>query len=48
MAKKYIHELRDWPGFTWDSKALAPLLSVVQSVSGHCAARPVLQRFHRD
>ena len=34
MAKKYIHELRDWPGFTWDSKALAPLLSEVRLRQG--------------
>src|SRR5258705_2067784 len=27
MARKYIHELVGWPGFTWDSKTLAPLLS---------------------
>jgi len=27
MARKYIHELADWPEFTWDSKTLAPLLS---------------------
>src|SRR5208283_5929916 len=34
MAKKYIHELRDWTGFTWDSKALAPLLSEVRLHQG--------------
>jgi Fic family protein len=34
MARKYIHELRDWPGFTWDSKALAPLLSEVRLRQG--------------
>ena len=34
MAKKYIHQLRDWPGFTWDSKALAPLLSEVRLRQG--------------
>lgn len=34
MAKKYIHELRDWPGFTWDSKTLAPLLSEVRLRQG--------------
>jgi Fic family protein len=34
MAKKYIHELRDWFGFTWDSKALAPLLSEVRLCQG--------------
>jgi Fic family protein len=30
MARTYIHELTDWPTFTWDSKTLAPLLSVVR------------------
>jgi Fic family protein len=34
MAKKYIHELRRWPGFTWDSKTLAPLLSDVRLRQG--------------
>jgi Fic family protein len=34
MAKNYIHELRDWPGFTRDSKALAPLLSEVRLRQG--------------
>src|ERR1700676_5521459 len=34
MARKYIHELRDWPGFTWDSKGLAPLLSEVRLRQG--------------
>jgi Fic family protein len=31
---KYIHELHGWPGFTWDSKALAPLLSEVRLRQG--------------
>jgi Fic family protein len=34
MARQYIHELRDWPRFTWDSKALAPLLSGVRLRQG--------------
>jgi Fic family protein len=34
MAKKYVHELREWPGFTWDSKGLAPLLSEVRLRQG--------------
>src|SRR5580700_10606952 len=34
MAKKYVHERREWPGFTWDSKALAPLLSEVRLRQG--------------
>jgi hypothetical protein len=34
VAKKYIHELLDWPGFTWDSKALASLLSEVRLRQG--------------
>src|SRR5271170_6836660 len=39
MAKKYIHELRDWPRFTWDSKALAPLLSEVRLRQGLLVGR---------
>lgn len=31
---KYIHKLRDWPSFTWDSKSLAPLLSDVRLRQG--------------
>src|SRR5260221_4272213 len=34
MARKYIHELAGWPGFTWDSKTLAPLLSGVRLRQG--------------
>jgi len=34
MARKYIHELIGWPGFTWDSKTLAPLLSGVRLHQG--------------
>jgi Fic family protein len=34
MARKYIHELVGWPGFTWDSKTLAPLLSGVRLQQG--------------
>jgi len=34
MARKYIHELTDWPRFTWDSKTLAPLLSGVRLRQG--------------
>ena len=34
MARKFIHELAGWPGFTWDSKALAPLLSAVRLHQG--------------
>jgi Fic family protein len=34
MARKYIHELIDWPGFTWDVKTLAPLLSGVRLRQG--------------
>jgi Fic family protein len=26
----YIHDLKEWPSFTWDAKALAPLISDVQ------------------
>jgi Fic family protein len=34
MTRTYIHELRDWPRFTWDSKALAALLSEVRLHQG--------------
>src|SRR6202166_351749 len=34
MARTYIHERRDWPRFTWGSKALAPLLSEVRLHQG--------------
>src|ERR1700674_1592643 len=34
MARTYIHELVDWPRFTWDSKTLAPLLSGVRLRQG--------------
>ena len=34
MARKYIHELIDWPGFTWEGKTLVPLLSGVRLRQG--------------
>ena len=34
MARIYIHELKDWPSFTWDPRALAPLLSAVRLRQG--------------
>ena len=34
MARTYIHELRAWPAFAWDSKALALLLSEVRLRQG--------------
>jgi Fic family protein len=34
MARTYIHELTDWPAFTWDVKTLAPLLSGVRLRQG--------------
>ena len=34
MARTYIHELPDWPRFSWDSKAIAPLLSEVRLRQG--------------
>ena len=34
MARKYIHELIDWPGFTWDAKTLVPWLSGVRLRQG--------------
>jgi Fic family protein len=34
MARKYIHELVGWPGFTWNAKALPSLLSGVRLRQG--------------
>ena len=34
MARIYIHELTDWPRFTWDSKVIAPALSAVRLRQG--------------
>ncbi len=34
MARKYIHELSVWPGFTWSSNTLAPLLPGVRLRQG--------------
>src|SRR6202790_2385815 len=34
MGRKNNHKLVDWPGFTWDSKTLAPLLSGVRLRQG--------------
>jgi len=34
MARIYIHELAEWPRFTWDSGAIAPLLSEVRLRQG--------------
>ena len=34
MARTYIHELADWPRFSWDSGPLAPLLSEVRLRQG--------------
>ena len=34
MARKYVHELADWPRFTWDTKSLAPLQSGVRLRQG--------------
>jgi Fic family protein len=34
MARTYIHALADWPRFTWDSGAIAPLLSEVRLRQG--------------
>jgi Fic family protein len=34
MTRKYIHELADWPAFTWDTRTLAPLLSGVRLRQG--------------
>ena len=34
MARQNIHELIDWPGFTWDAKTFVPLLSGVRLRQG--------------
>jgi Fic family protein len=34
MTRTYIHQLIDWPGFTWDSKIIAPALSAVRLHQG--------------
>lgn len=34
MARTYIHELANWPRFSWDSGAIAPLLSDVRLRQG--------------
>jgi len=34
MARTDIHELADWPRFTWDCGAIAPLLSEVRLRQG--------------
>jgi Fic family protein len=34
MARKYIHELDDWPRFTWDGTSRAPLLAGVRLRQG--------------
>jgi len=39
MARTYIHELADWPRFSWDSGAIAPLLSEVRLRQGQLLGR---------
>ena len=39
MTRNYIYELADWPGFTWDGKVLAPLLSAVRLRQGLLVGR---------
>ena len=34
MQREYLHELVDWPQFTWDSPGLAPILSSVRLHEG--------------
>jgi Fic family protein len=34
MATKYIYQVPDWPRFTWNSRAIAPLLSTVRLNQG--------------
>ena len=35
----YIHQLADWPNFTWDHKALAALLAEVRHRQGRLIGR---------
>src|SRR5436309_7807056 len=35
----YIHQLPDWPNFTWDDKALASLLAKVRNHQGRFVGR---------
>lgn len=35
----YIHELSDWPKFTWDSEALLPVLGRVRNLQGKLAGK---------
>jgi hypothetical protein len=35
----YIHQLPDWPNFTWDDKALAALLAKVRNRQGRLVGR---------
>lgn len=39
MTRKYIHELADWPRFTWNREVLAPLLSEVRLHQGLLVGR---------
>jgi hypothetical protein len=32
---RYIHQLQHWPDFTWDSKALLPVLGHVRNLQGN-------------
>ncbi len=32
--RRYIHQLKDWPHFTWDSQALSPILGHVRNLQG--------------
>ncbi len=36
---QYIHEISDWPEFTWDEKTISPLLADVRHKQGRVLGR---------
>src|SRR5260221_11530247 len=46
MTRTYIHELIDWPRFTWDSKVIALALSVVRLRQGFLLGKMRGYGFH--
>src|SRR5258708_27453627 len=46
MTRRYIHELIDWPRFTWDSGIIAPALSAVRLRQGFLLGKMQGYGFH--
>ncbi len=46
MTRRYIHELIDWPRFTWDSRIIAPALSAVRLRQGYVLGKMQGYGFH--